>query len=81
MVTLVVPGVDAWYRHFKEKGVETINEPHDVDDLHLRAFLLRDPAGYVIEIQRFSVGAPLKPNNSRLITILKTKPYSQPRLF
>lgn len=53
MITLVVPDVDAWYRHLKEKGVETLNEPHDVEELGLRAFLLEDPEGYVIEIQKF----------------------------
>ena len=53
MVTLVVPDVDAWYRYLKEKGVETLNEPHDIEGLGLRAFLLEDPEGYVIEIQKF----------------------------
>lgn len=53
MVTLVVPDVDDWYRYLKEKGVETLNEPHDIEGLGLRAFLLEDPEGYVIEIQKF----------------------------
>lgn len=53
MVTLVVPDVDAWYRYLKKKGVETLNEPHVVEELGLRAFLLEDPEGYVIEIQKF----------------------------
>lgn len=53
MVTLVVSDVDAWYRHLRDKGVETLNEPHDIEELGLRAFLLEDPEGYVIEIQKF----------------------------
>ena len=53
MVTLVVPGVDAWYRYLKEKGVETLNEPHYIEELGLRALLLENPEGYVIEIQKF----------------------------
>jgi lactoylglutathione lyase len=54
MVTLVVPDVDAWYRYLRDKGVETLNEPRDIEELGLRAFLLEDPEGYVIEIQKFS---------------------------
>jgi len=33
--------------------VKTLNEPHNVEELGLRAFLLEDPEGYVIEIQKF----------------------------
>ena len=53
MITLVVPDVNAWYRYLREKGVETLNEPRDIEELGLRAFLLEDPEGYVIEIQKF----------------------------
>lgn len=53
MVTLVVSDVDAWYRYLKDKGVKTLNEPHDIEELGLRAFLLEDPEGYVIEVQKF----------------------------
>ena len=53
MVTLVVSDVDAWYQYLRDKGVETLNEPHDIEELGLRAFLLEDPEGYVIEIQKF----------------------------
>lgn len=54
MVTLVVSDVDAWYRYLKDKGVKTFNEPHDIEELGLRAFLLEDPEGYVIEAQKFT---------------------------
>ena len=54
MVTLVVPDVDAWYRRIRNMGVVTLSEPHDVAELGLRMFLLEDPEGYVIEIQKFS---------------------------
>ena len=40
MLTVIVDDPDAWYEHFKENGVETINEPHDdkaVSYTHLRA--------------------------------------------
>jgi len=53
MVTVVVPEVDTWYKHFKKLGVTTISEPHDENDLKLRQFMLKDPEGYIIEIQHF----------------------------
>ena len=53
MLTVVVDDPDAWYEHFKAHGVETLNEPHDDTELNLRIFLLEDPEGYVIEIQKF----------------------------
>jgi len=53
MITLVVPDVDAWYEHFRKIGVETLTRPRDNDELDLRMFLLEDPEGYVIEIQKF----------------------------
>jgi catechol 2,3-dioxygenase-like lactoylglutathione lyase family enzyme len=52
-LTLVVSDPDAWYAYLKTRGVETINEPHDVEDPHIRCFLLHDPEGYLIEIQKF----------------------------
>jgi lactoylglutathione lyase len=52
-LTLVVDDPDAWYAYLKAKGVETINEPHDVQNPNLRCFLLQDPEGYLIEIQKF----------------------------
>lgn len=53
MITVVVDDVDAWFRHLKEKGVETLSEPRDHEEIGIRAFLLEDPEGYVIEIQKF----------------------------
>jgi len=53
MLTVVVEDPDSWYTHLKEHGVETLNEPHDDEELNLRIFLLKDPEGYVIEIQKF----------------------------
>ena len=58
MLTVVVDDPDTWYRHFQNHGVETINEPHDDKELNLRIFLLRDPEGYVIEIQKFYAPFP-----------------------
>jgi len=53
MIAVVVPDVDAWYLSFKEEGVETLNEPRDIEEVGIRAFLLEDPEGYVIEIMEF----------------------------
>jgi predicted enzyme related to lactoylglutathione lyase len=58
MLTVIVDDPDAWYKHFKENGVETLNEPHDDKELNLRIFLLHDPEGYVIEIQKFNEPIP-----------------------
>lgn len=53
MVTILAPDVDAWYAHFKKLGVATMSEPHDEPGMNLRQFMLKDPEGYVIEIQHF----------------------------
>ena len=54
MLTVIVDDPDAWYEHFKENGVETLDKPHDDVELNMRIFLLKDPEGYVIEIQKFN---------------------------
>ncbi len=54
MLTVIVDDPDAWYKHFKKNNVPTINKPHDDEELNLRIFLLHDPEGYVIEIQKFN---------------------------
>jgi len=51
IICLVVPNVDAWYRYLNEKGVNILTVPNDSEALNIRAFLLHDPEGYVIEIQ------------------------------
>ena len=53
MLTVIVDDPDAWYEHFKANGIETINEPHEDKEMNMRIFLLHDPEGYVIEIQKF----------------------------
>ena len=54
MLTVIVDDPDAWYEHFMKNGVETLNKPHDDVELNMRIFLLHDPEGYVIEIQKFN---------------------------
>ena len=53
MITVVVHDVDQWYEHLQKLGVKTLTEPKDSQELGLRMFLLEDPEGYVIEIQKF----------------------------
>ena len=53
MLTIIVDDPDAWYDHIQYHNVETLSEPHDDEELNLRIFLLQDPEGYVIEIQKF----------------------------
>jgi predicted enzyme related to lactoylglutathione lyase len=56
MVTLVTQQaaeVDAWYEKLKKHQVKCLSEPHDVDEINIRCFLIEDPEGYVIEIQHF----------------------------
>ncbi len=53
MLTIVTSDVDAWYERFIEFGVETFSEPKDDEELGTRMFMLEDPEGYVIEIQKF----------------------------
>lgn len=51
IICFVVPDVDSWYRHLKEKGVDNLSDPMDSKELNIRSFLLSDPEGYVIEVQ------------------------------
>ncbi len=53
MITVVVPDVDQLYEQLQKLGVKTLTEPKDNQELGLRMFLLEDPEGYVIEIQKF----------------------------
>jgi lactoylglutathione lyase len=52
-ITLLVSDVDAWYQKIRSMGVAALCEPRDIEVPHLRMFLLQDPEGYVIEIQKF----------------------------
>lgn len=51
--TLVTPDVDAWYAYLLEKGVEIDSPPAENPDYGIYHFFLRDPNGYLLEVQRF----------------------------
>jgi catechol 2,3-dioxygenase-like lactoylglutathione lyase family enzyme len=51
--TLVTRAVDAWYEHLANRGV-TFEKPPQVNaDYNIYHCFLRDPNGYLIEIQQF----------------------------
>jgi catechol 2,3-dioxygenase-like lactoylglutathione lyase family enzyme len=51
--TLVTADVDGWYAHLQEKGVKLEKPPAVNPQYNIYHFFLRDPNGYLIEIQRF----------------------------
>ena len=57
IVCLNVHDADAWYERLKERGVELERQPQESERLKIKVFMLRDPEGYVIEIQESLPGA------------------------
>ena len=57
IVCLNVHDADAWYERLKERGVELERQPQESERLRIKVFMLRDPEGYVIEIQESLPGA------------------------
>jgi catechol 2,3-dioxygenase-like lactoylglutathione lyase family enzyme len=63
LLTFVVDDVFAWYEHLKQAGVTLLSEVDEAEDIGVRAFFLKDPGGYVLEVQRF-----LTPNVGRVFS-------------
>ncbi|MGR3637205.1 MAG: VOC family protein [Shimia sp.] len=56
MVTLLVDGVaavDAWYGRLEAAGINLQGRPQKMDRFGIYSFFVRDPNGYLIEIQCF----------------------------
>lgn len=53
IVTLVTPEVDAWYAHLQGQGISFEKPPQFNPDYNIYHCFLRDPNGYLLEIQRF----------------------------
>ena len=53
IVTLVTQEVDRWYRHLSAGGVAFEKPPTLNPEYNIYHCFLRDPNGYLIEIQRF----------------------------
>jgi len=51
--TFVTPDVPAWYDFLQAKGVAIAQPPHHSAEYRIQHFFLRDPAGNLLEIQRF----------------------------
>jgi catechol 2,3-dioxygenase-like lactoylglutathione lyase family enzyme len=52
-LTIVTPEVDGWYRHLRDRGVVFQEPPALNPRYNIYHSFLRDPNGYLIEIQRF----------------------------
>lgn len=53
IITLVTPDVDAWAAYLKARGVALEKAPTFNPDFNIYHLFLRDPDGYLVEIQRF----------------------------
>ena len=53
IITLVTEDVDGWYEALKEKGVTFDQPPTSNPEYQIYHCFLRDPNGYIVEIQRF----------------------------
>jgi len=66
LFTLVVENVEEWYGYLKEKDVRILSEPETKEDIGVKCFFLKDPAGYALEIQEFT-----KPEKANLFAFPK----------
>jgi len=57
IVCLNVHDADAWYERLRERGVKLEKQPQESERLRIKVFMLKDPEGYVIEIQESLPGA------------------------
>lgn len=53
ILTLITPAVDEWYEKLLAQGVTFTKPPADNPQYQIYHCFLRDPNGYLIEIQRF----------------------------
>jgi catechol 2,3-dioxygenase-like lactoylglutathione lyase family enzyme len=52
-LTLITDHVDEWCQHLRTQGVEFVKEPADNPPYRIYNAFVRDPNGYLVEIQRF----------------------------
>ena len=53
ILTLVSQEVDDWYAYLVSQGVEVAQQPVLNEQYNIYHFFVRDPDGYLVEIQRF----------------------------
>ncbi len=57
IICINVHDADAWYQRLVAKGVEIEKQPQESERLKIKVFMLKDPEGYVLEIQESLPGA------------------------
>jgi catechol 2,3-dioxygenase-like lactoylglutathione lyase family enzyme len=53
VLTLITDEVDAWCARLEARGVEIVKQPADSPSYRIYNAFVRDPNGYLVEIQRF----------------------------
>jgi catechol 2,3-dioxygenase-like lactoylglutathione lyase family enzyme len=53
VITFIADDVDCWYEYLKARGVEIPYPPAFNEFYRVYHFFFQDPAGYMLEIQRF----------------------------
>ena len=53
VITLLIDDVDGVYKLLKDRNVETESMPEFSERFNVYQFFLRDPNGYLVEIQKF----------------------------
>jgi catechol 2,3-dioxygenase-like lactoylglutathione lyase family enzyme len=64
VITLLIDDVDGVYQLLKSQNITTESEPEFSPDFNVYQFFIRDPHGYLVEIQRFI--EPLQEGDRRL---------------
>lgn len=54
ILTIVASDVDEWYQYLLERNVRLEESPVTNHDYNIYHFFLRDPNGYLLEIQQFN---------------------------
>ena len=57
IICLNVFDADAWYEKLINLGIEIKDKPKESERLKIKAFMFKDPEGYVVEIQESLPGA------------------------
>jgi catechol 2,3-dioxygenase-like lactoylglutathione lyase family enzyme len=53
VITLLIDDVDGVYKLLKARGIATESNPELSEQFNVYQFFVRDPNGYLVEIQRF----------------------------
>ena len=59
--SFVTPDVDGWHAFLRDKGVAIAQAPQYSEQWRIYQFFLRDPAGHLLEFQRFERDWPAVP--------------------